>query len=128
MDDDGNVGEAGCAPADDSGLALMGVHDVRTAVLLSQAVVAGAGVENQGTQVFQRVGEADDRLRAHVGNDEGGSAFDVFFDLCNQFSNITVLNDRERELLLEEPPGRIVVVDGEPCTGNAVICRRNIEK
>ena len=52
----------------------------------------------------------------------------MLFDLRNQLSDITVLNDLERELLLEEPTGRVVVVDGEPRTGNAVVRRRNIEK
>jgi hypothetical protein len=52
----------------------------------------------------------------------------MLFDLCNQFSDISVLNDLECEFLLEKPTGRVVVVDGEPRTGNAVVRRRNIEK
>jgi hypothetical protein len=50
------------------------------------------------------------------------------FDLRNQFSDITVLNNLECEFLLKEPTGHAVVADGEPRTGNAVVRRRNIEK
>jgi hypothetical protein len=104
------------------------VHNVRSAILLSQPVVTRAGIENQRALVFQRIGERDHRLRAQVRNDERDAAFDMPFDLRNQFSDITVLNDLECEFLLKEPTGRVVVADGEPRTGNAVVRRRNIEK
>ena len=104
------------------------MHEIRAAILLAQPVVTRAGIENQRALVFQRIGERNRRLRAQVRNDERDAAFDMLFDLRNQFSDITVLNDLECEFLLEEPTGRIVVVDGEPRTGNAVVRRRNIEK
>jgi hypothetical protein len=105
-----------------------GVQDVRTAILLAQPVVAGTGIENQHMPVFQRIGDPDDRLRARVCDDERGAAFDMLFDLLDQFADIAALNDLESELLLEEPTGGVAVVDGEPSAGDAVIRRRHIKK
>ena len=104
------------------------MHDIRPAILLPQPVVARAGIEDQRPPVLQRVGERDHRLRARVGNDEGSTPFDVLFDLRNQLPDVAALDDLERELLLEEPAGRVVVVDGKPRAGNAIVLRRHIKK
>ena len=98
------------------------------AILLSQPVVAGAGIENQRALVFQRIGERDHRLRAQVRNDERDAAFDMPLTCATNSRISRVLNDLECEFLLKEPTGRVVVADGEPRTGNAVVRRRNIEK
>ena len=77
---------------------------------------------------FERIGERDHRLRAGVGDDEGNARFDPLLDLRNQLLGLAAVDDLEREFLLQEPTGGVVVVDGEPCSGNAIVRRRHIEK
>jgi hypothetical protein len=104
------------------------VHDIRPAILLSQPVIARADIENQRPLVLQRIGKLNHRLRARVGNDERNTVFDMFFDLGNQLPDVALLDDLERELLPDEPTGRVVVVDGKPCTGHAFVRWRHVKK
>ena len=105
-----------------------GMHEVRPAILLAQPVVGRAGIEDQRGPVLERIGERKRSARARIRDHEGGAVLDLLPDLRDQLSDIAVLHHLEREVLLEEPAGGVVVVDGEPCARNTVIGRRDVEQ
>src|SRR5262245_8395087 len=104
------------------------MHDIGPAIALSQPIVAGAGIEDQYIAALQRVRKRDHRLRAGVDGDKGHPRLNTLSDLRNQFLSVGALDDLERELLLQELTGGVVVVDRKLRAGSAVILRPQVKK
>ena len=104
------------------------MHHVGAAVLLAQAVVGRAVVDDLGLFAGKRVGELQERGRRQIGEHEMGARVDFGDDVLNELVGIGLLDHVERELLVQEAAGRVVVLDPELGSGNSQIGRRKVEQ
>src|SRR5690606_11028861 len=103
------------------------MDNVLAAALLPERIVPGSCIQNQRVLPFEGRRKGEDRIRGGIGNDKSGPGRRLFLDAQDKLIRRS-LDDLERELLLQEPPGRIVVRDGELCPGDALVLRRKIEQ
>ena len=103
------------------------MNDIRPTIPLAQTVVAGAGVEDEGSAALECIRKCDHHRCGGVDDDEGYPTLDVPYDLPYELLRVSALNVLERVLLLQESAGRVVVVDTEPRPRDAFVLGRDIE-
>ena len=87
-----------------------------------------AVVDDQHALVGNRVGELEQRTGIDVGEHEVRPAGDLRQHVLDEVVGVRLLDHVERELLIEELAGRVVVLDGELGTCDAVVGRGQVEK
>ena len=93
---------------------------IGAAILLAQPVVDRAGVQQHGSAIAQRVGGLQQRVGGKIGDDEAVAAGER---RCRLGDIVTVLEPNlfQREVLIEELAGGVVVLDREARAGDAVV-------
>ena len=104
------------------------MDQVGAAVFLAQPVVSRAGIEQKNAAPAPRIGGLEQRVRRQVGDDERNTAPRKVLDRGGRIVGILQPYVLEREALVEEFSGRIVVLDRQPGARDTVIGGRNIEQ
>ena len=97
------------------------MNDVGAAVLLSQSIVDRADIEEQKLACGACVGSLEERIRRQVDDHQRDAALYQCTRGSHRIGASHESHVLERELLIEECPRRVVVVDGEPRTRHSII-------
>src|SRR3984893_17449217 len=101
------------------------MNHVPSAVLLAQTIIDGADVEEE--EIAPGVSRLQQRVCRKIGEDERNAT------LCKRsycgrrivdWQNSYIL---QRELLVQEPAGRVVIVDRKPRASQSIVVRRYLE-
>jgi hypothetical protein len=104
-----------------------GVDDIRAALLLAQPVIRRADIEQHDILTLRRVRERQHRVGRRVDQNEPRAPRDQRVEGCDGVAARGHGFGGEREGLLHEAAGRIVVVEPDLRPGHAVVGRRIIE-
>ena len=100
---------------------------VGAAILLAQPVVDGAGVQQQRPAIAERIGCLQQIVRRKVGNDEAVARGKRRCGFCD----VVILLEPDffqREALVEEFPGGVVVLDSQAGAGHSVVLGRQFDE
>src|SRR5262249_37223015 len=91
---------------------------IGAAILLAQPIVDRSRIEENGSAIAQCVGSFQQRIRGKIGDDEAVAASELRRRLAGV---VTFLEPEllQKEALIEESAGCVVVLDREACAGNA---------
>ena len=104
------------------------VDHVGAAVLLAQPLVGRSDVEQQQPPLAAGIGRREQGIRGKVGEHEGNV---LLGEIRGRGTRIVLAGEShflKIEMLVEEFSGRIVVLDAEPGSGQAVVGGRHVEQ
>ena len=97
------------------------MNDVGAAVLLAQSIVERADIEEQKLACGTCVGSLEQRVRRQIDDHQRYAAFRQRHRRSHGIGASLESDIFQRELLIKEPPRRVVVVDREPRTRHPII-------
>src|SRR4051794_11002874 len=104
------------------------MNDVAAAVFLAQSVVDRAYIEEQQALRTRRIGGLEQRGRWKISENKRNPARSQRRRRGRRIVFVIELHVLEREALVQELAGRVVVVDRELCAGNPVVLGRYVEE
>src|SRR6478736_8431968 len=104
------------------------MNDVGAAVFLPQSVVDRTHIEEQQAWCTGRIGRLEQRGRWKISEDKRNSAPRQRRGRGRRIVLVIELHVLEREALVQELAGRVVVVDRELCAGNSVVLGRYVKE
>ena len=99
------------------------MDDIGAAIGFAQPVVDRSGVQQHGSALAQRIGGLQQLVRGQVGDDEAVAAGERRRCLGDIVA-VLEPNFFQREMLIEEFSGGVVVLDGKPRARDAVVLGR----
>ena len=97
------------------------MNQIGAALVLPQSIVDCADVEEQELARGACVDCLEKRVRRQINDHQRDAALRQCHGRSHGIGASLESDVFQRELLIEEPPGRIVVVDGEPRTRQSII-------
>ena len=103
------------------------MNHIRATVLLAQTLVGGAGVEHQRARGPRRVGDCENFGRRQIYDEEAHAVGEHILQRPNRIVARGELGVDDREGLVEEAAGGVVVVHPHARAGDEVVRGRDVE-